>query len=168
MFDALARLAARLPASGAGARAAEQPQPAFERGLAELSAGRPDEALAAFGEALEACAAGEERARIENKRGVALVALRRLAHAREAFEAALAARPGCAPALVNLGNLLLEEGRTAEAIEFYERALAADADYAPAYFNFGIACKRSGRRAEAVRHFRTATRLEARADRSKR
>lgn len=171
MFDALARLAARRPSAGAGnpiADAAALPQAAFERGLVHLSAGRADEALVAFGEALEGGVTGEERARVQNKRGVALVTLERWPDACAAFEAALQARPGFAPALVNLGNLFLEEGRTAEAIALYERALEADPEYAPAYFNFGIACKRSGRRAEAVRHFRTATRLEARGARFRR
>jgi tetratricopeptide (TPR) repeat protein len=169
MFDVLARLAARRPWAGGKARElGAAPQGDYGRGLAALSAGRPDEALAAFCAALEGAAAGEERARIRNKCGVALVALRRFAEAREAFEAALEARATFAPALVNLGNLSLEEGRTSEAIARYERAIAADPEYAPAYLNFGIACKRSGRRAEAVRHFRTAARLEARGDRAER
>ena len=164
MFDVLARLAARRPR--AAAFPAQEEPGAYGRGLAALSAGRHEDALAAFDAALEGAPAGRERARIENKRGVALVALRRVAEAREAFLAALEAHAAFAPPMVNLGNLSLEEGLTAEAIAYYERAIAVDADYAPAYRHFGIACKRSGRRAEAVRHFRTAARLEARGDRS--
>jgi tetratricopeptide (TPR) repeat protein len=171
MFDVLARLAARRPR--AAVLPAQEEPGAYGRGLAALSAGRHEDALAAFEAAREGAApgpegtpAGRERARIENKRGVALVALRRVAEAREAFLAALEARAAFAPPLVNLGNLSLEEGRTAEAIAYYERAIAADPEYAPAYLHFGIACKRSGRRAEAVRHFRTAARLQARGDRS--
>jgi tetratricopeptide (TPR) repeat protein len=163
MFDVLARLAARRPrAAGKASGPAAEPPGDYGRGLAALSAGRAEDALAAFCAALEGAAGGEERARIENKRGVALVALGRAREAGAAFEAALEARAAFAPALVNLGNLALEEGRTAEAIAWYERAIAADPDYAPAHLNFGIACKRSGRRADAVRHFRTAARLEAR------
>lgn len=162
MFDVLARLAARRPPGGGKAALPGEPAGPYGRGLAALAAGCAEEALGAFATALEAASGEEERARILNKRGVALVALARTPQAREAFEAALAARPRFAPALVNLGNLLLEEGRTPEAIVFYERAVAADPEYAPAYLNFGIACKRSDRRAEAVRHFRTAARLEAR------
>ncbi len=168
MFDVLARLAARRPQGAKTARPPEGDPSEYERGLAALTAGRADEALAAFEAALERAPGGDERARIQNKRGVALVALARPAQARAAFNEALEARAAFAPALVNLGNLSLEEGLTAEAIGLYERAIAADPDYAPAYFNCGIACKRSGLRAQAVRHFRTAVRLEARGDRPER
>jgi tetratricopeptide (TPR) repeat protein len=169
MFDVLARLAARR----GGARGSDPARPAeapdhFGRGLGALSDGRPGDALAAFEAALLEAADDVERARIHNKRGVAFVAQGHAARAREAFQAALEARPAFAPALVNLGNLALEEGSPADAIGFYERAILADPEYGTAYFNLGIACKRSGRRAEAVRHFRTAMRLEVRAGRPER
>lgn len=99
---------------------------------------------------------------IHNKRGVALVNLRRAEEARAAFEAALAADPRYAPALVNAGNLHLEAGEAEEAIRWYERAMLCDEEYAPAHHNLAVAYKRLGRTGDAVRALRRATRLEGR------
>jgi lipoprotein NlpI len=109
------------------------------------------------------CAAGE-RAFLLNKRGVARIGLDRRALAREDFSAALAVRPQYAPALTNLGNLLLEEGDIAGAIARYEAAIGADSEYAIAHLNLGVAYKRAGRIAEGVRSLRRAQVLEQRAN----
>jgi lipoprotein NlpI len=101
-----------------------------------------------------------ERAFLLNKRGVARIGLERAAPARADFAAALEARPDYAPALTNLGNLLLEEGEVDAAIARYESAIAADREYAIAYLNLGVAYKRAGRVAEGVRALRRAQRLE--------
>lgn len=105
---------------------------------------------------------GLERAFLLNKRGVARIGLERRELAEEDFNAALAARTRYAPALTNLGNLLLESGRLPEAIAHYERAIEFDGDYAIAYLNLGVAYKRCGRVAEGVRALRHAQRLEDR------
>src|SRR6266566_3639262 len=70
--------------------------------------------------------AGEQRAAVTNKRGVALVSLQRSEEARRAFEAALEIKPRYAPALVNIGNLHLESGEIEAAVARYEAAIAAD------------------------------------------
>jgi lipoprotein NlpI len=106
---------------------------------------------------------GEERAFLLNKRGVARIGLQAPQRARADFIAALEAFSGCAPALTNLGNLLLEEGQVDAAIANYERAIASDREYANAYLNLGVAYKRAGRIAEGVRALRDAHRLEQRA-----
>ncbi|HEY6449235.1 MAG TPA: tetratricopeptide repeat protein [Candidatus Cybelea sp.] len=106
--------------------------------------------------------AEEERAFLLNKRGVARMGLKLPELARADFEASLKAHPGYPPALTNLGNMLLEEGRLEAAIANYETAIAADPDYAIAYLNLGVACKRAGRFGEAVRALRHAQRLERR------
>ncbi len=106
---------------------------------------------------------GKERAFLLNKRGVARVGLQAKELARADFTAALEASPGHAPALTNLGNMLLEEGQIDAAIASYERAIAGDRAYANAYLNLGVAFKRAGRLAEAVRALRDALRLEQRA-----
>jgi lipoprotein NlpI len=67
-----------------------------------------------------------QRAFLLNKRGVARIALERREAAREDFSAALVALSRYAPALTNLGNLLLEEGDVDGAIARYESAIAAD------------------------------------------
>jgi lipoprotein NlpI len=104
-----------------------------------------------------------ERAFLLNKRGVARIGLTQRERAREDFTAALEAASTYAPALTNLGNLLLEEGEIDAAIAQYERAISADREYAIAYLNLGVAHKRAGRFAEAVRALREAQRLEGRA-----
>ena len=111
---------------------------------------------------LERPSDGPERAFLLNKRGVARIGLELRANAREDFAAALEAHPCYAPALTNLGSLLLEEGRLEEAIAHYERAVKSDRDYAVAHLNLGVAYKRAGRVAEGVRALRYAQRLEDR------
>jgi lipoprotein NlpI len=105
----------------------------------------------------------EERAFLLNKRGVARIGLERRELARADFDAALEMRPHYAPALTNLGNLLLEDGRIDAAIARYESAISDDRDYAIAYVNLSVAYKRIGRIDEAVRALRHAHRLERRA-----
>ena len=139
-----------------------QPQDAYERGVAALDAGRLQEAFVTLGDALNSAVDDGARVAARNKRGVVAVGLGRRAEALEDFHAALALDARYAPALVNLGNLSLEDGRIDEAIEYYQAALRADDQYSGAHRNMGIACKRIGRHADAVRHLRIATRLEIR------
>jgi lipoprotein NlpI len=104
-----------------------------------------------------------ERAFLFNKRGVAHMGSDKRERAREDFTAALEAVARYAPALTNLGNLLLEDGRLDAAIARYESAMAADPEYALAYLNASVAYKRAGRLADAVRALRRSQRLESRA-----
>jgi protein O-GlcNAc transferase len=122
-----------------------------------------EEALSALIERIEEA---PERAFLLNKRGVARIGLDRRELARDDFAAALEARPDYAPALTNLGNLLLEEGAVEAAIARYERAVARDPEYAIAYLNLSVAYKRAGRIADAVRALRHSQRLESRASAS--
>ena len=132
-----------------------QPSTPFEHGLAALDAGRHEEALRHFAAADPDCA-------VENKRGVAFVALGRRNDALAAFCDALSRDGRYAPALVNLGNLLLEDGALDDAIDYYRAAIAADESYPLAYRNLGLALKQAGRRGQGVRALRSAVRLEAR------
>lgn len=97
-----------------------------------------------------------------NKRGVARINLGRRDDARADFESALECVRRYAPALTNIGNLLLEEGRVDDAISAYCDAIASDHEYAVAYVNLGSAYKRAGRLDEAVRALRTGLRMEGR------
>jgi lipoprotein NlpI len=119
-------------------------------------------AQAEFTSLLERPPDGLERAFLLNKRGVARIGLELRDLAREDFAAALEVDACYAPALTNLGSLLLEEGRLEEAIAHYERAVESDRDYAVAHLNLGVAYKRAGRIAEGVRALRYAQRLEDR------
>lgn len=72
------------------------------------------------------------------------------------FAMALELSPAFAPALVNVGNLLLEDGDLKGAVARYEAALRSDDGYHVAHLNLGVAYKKLGRHAEAVREFRRA------------
>ena len=101
-----------------------------------------------------------DRAGIFNKRGVARVHLGHHEDALNDFREALEIRPGYAPALVNIGNLLLEGGEVEAALLQYEAAVRSDDAYRVAHFNLGVALKKLGRHADAVREFRRADRLK--------
>lgn len=142
---------------------------AFELALRDMAHHRYDEALARLEELLaDPQLPPAERAAVANKRGVALIELRRRDEARAAFEQALEIVPRFAPALVNIGNLHLEAGETEEAIRLYESAVLSDDEYATAHHNLGVAYKRLGRMGDAVRELRRAHRLEGRVVRRQR
>jgi tetratricopeptide (TPR) repeat protein len=141
----------------------------FELALRDMAHRRYGEALARLDALLaDADLPAPERAAIANKRGVALVELRRIAEARAAFLQALEIAPKFAPALVNIGNLHLEAGEIEEAVRCYDSAILSDDDYALAHHNLGVAYKRLGRMGDAVREFRRAHRLEGRVVRRQR
>jgi len=131
--------------------------------LEALGRGRYAEAVAGLDALLASTACSPaDRAFYLNKRGVTRVALGQPELAREDFEGALSSVARYAPAIANLGNLLMEAGDVEGAIGRYEAAVAADDDYAVAHFNLGIAYKRAGRLDEGVRAMRKAQRLEGR------
>jgi len=151
MFSKLTALFRRRPPTGYGSA------------LSQLERGRAEEALAGLDALLDDREFSETtRAALLNKRGVALIDLRRRDEALAAFHAALECDPRFAPALTNIGNVFFEDGKTAEAIAQYEDALRADDDYPPAHANLAAAYKRLGRHGDAVRELRRAHRLEAR------
>lgn len=149
MFRFLAQIAA--------ARRNRHPRALALAALARHEFSAADEALSA----LIACEkAPSERAFLLNKRGVARMGLDLREQAAADFAAASHGAGAYAPALTNLGNLLLESGDFDGAIAKYEAALAADPDYAVAHFNLGVACKRAGNIGSGVRSLRRAQRLD--------
>ena len=78
------------------------------------------------------------------------------ADARDAYTRAVALDPGLAPARVNLGRLLQEDGRIREAAAEYEAALRADPRHPTAAFNLGTALEDLGRREQAIAAYRRA------------
>ncbi len=126
-------------------------------------------AEAAFSALLEAESLGAGRSRLLlNKRGVARVGAQRTRAGGAISKPRSAAIAAYAPALTNLGNLLLDAGDVDGAIARYERAIASDAEYAVAHLNLGAAYKRAGRIADAVRALRQAERFERRTKRRRR
>ncbi len=141
----------------------------FELALRDMAHRKYEDAIARLDEILaDPQLPAPEYAAAANKRGVALVELKRLDEARAAFERALEIVPKFAPALVNIGNLHLEAGDTDEAIRYYESAVRSDEDYALAHHNLGVAYKRLGRTGDSVRELRKAHRLEGRVVRKQR
>ena len=139
-----------------------RPATALERGTQALRAGRLDAAEAELVAARDDAATPVLRAQAVNK--LALVALARgdRGAAQRLLALALELDPRCVAAIVNQGNLLLEDGRPDDAVAVYQRALAIDADSADAHHNLGVAYRRLGRRADSVRELRRATGLERR------
>lgn len=134
----------------------------LERAARALRRGDLDQAERCLDEALAAAADDRERAVVHNKRALVALARGDRAAARTAVEAALAAHEACVPAIVNAGNLLLEDGDLAGAIARFERAIRLDPDFPEAHHNLGVAYRRAGRRSDAVRELRRATGLERR------
>jgi len=133
-------------------------QSPFERALGLMQTGQYARAEAELSRLLETESRTRERAGIFNKRGVARIEQGRREDALPDFAAALELQPAFAPALVNIGNLLLESGDVEGAIVHYEAALRSDDHYRVARLNLGVAYKKLGRHAEAVREFRRADR----------
>jgi protein O-GlcNAc transferase len=72
------------------------------------------------------------------------------APAEQAYRAVLAEHPHHAPALCNLGSLLVKSNRFDEATSCYELALRAEPGYADAHFNLGNLYRKLERHREAV------------------
>ncbi|HEY1729038.1 MAG TPA: tetratricopeptide repeat protein [Candidatus Baltobacteraceae bacterium] len=140
----------------------QPPRDPFERAILELEKGDPSAAVTGFTAMLHSARDNDECARLYNKRGVAHVRLGEREHALRDFSEALAVVPRFAPALANIGNLLVEEGAFEDAIAHYEAAIRADESYAIAHLNLSVAYRKTGRRAAAVRELRLAHRLEGR------
>ena len=69
------------------------------------------------------------------------------------YRQALAARPGDAVLLDNLGTALLEQGEIEEAIACYREALDQSPDFAEAHFHLGAVLSQNGRIAEGFDHY---------------
>jgi tetratricopeptide (TPR) repeat protein len=143
-------MAAAAPASGADL---------VRAGNERLKAGRPDEALARFVEALDE-APGHVPAMVGFVR--AALALGRSAEAEEAAAQALALAPEDRDANLFGGVASEARGRLPEAIARYEKALAKDAKSWLAHFNLGRALAQVGRRDEAAEKLARACELAPR------
>jgi tetratricopeptide (TPR) repeat protein len=130
---------------------------AFERGLRALESGEYERALREFSTAV---CGGDRPALALCKRGVCWVRLHNKQQAANDFDRALELDAGCVPAIVNLGNLALEDGRLDEAQARYEAALRLDQNYAAAHYNLAILYKRRGQLQQSVRAFRLAAKLD--------
>jgi len=152
LFDLFRRRppAASVASPSAGAQR-EQAERWILRGNADEDAGRHDDALASYEEALRLL---PEMARAHLNRGNALFAAGRLDAAIAAYQTALQHEPGYARAHCNLGNAYLIARRLKPALAAYDSALAADPGLLPAEIGRGNALDDLGRSDEAIESYR--------------
>jgi len=126
---------------------------------AELEATSPDEALAAYQQALA----------LDPTLAAAHVNLGQLHHARQGYReaeshyrSALAIEPDDPIASFNLGVVLEDMARLKDAESAYRQALAADPNFADAHYNLGLLYESRGRTRDALRHLSAYKRLTKR------
>ncbi len=125
-------------------------------GKALLDDGRPEEALVAFGAALER---DPEDVDVLANTGVALIRTGRLGEAEAELRRALALAPRHRVVLQNLAESLRKQERFEEALGYYRAAIEADGANALAWAGMGDTLLRMGRLDEAVRNFDRALAL---------
>ncbi|MCY1015271.1 tetratricopeptide repeat protein [Pyxidicoccus sp. MSG2] len=120
---------------------------AFERGEAALSAGRMDEASAAYREAL---AATPGYAAALNGLGSVLFRKGQVADAIARFREATQADPGLKMAFFNLGYAARKAGDAATAAQAYERYTQLEPNDADGYYGLGESYRQLGQKDKAV------------------
>ena len=120
---------------------------AFERGEAALSAGRMDEAGAAFREAL---AATPGYAAALNGLGSVLFRKGQVADAIARFREATQADPGLKMAYFNLGYAARKAGDAATAAQAYERYTQLEPSDADGYYGLGESYRQLGQKDKAI------------------
>lgn len=160
-FDtaSLLRRSSRRPAMPLPRRGLRLSAPQWYDLAAELEATSPDEALAAYRQALA----------LDPTLAAAHVNLGQLVHARANFRdaemhyrEALCIDPDDPVAAFNLGVVLEDTGRPAEAERAYKRALGIDPTFADVYYNLAVFYESRGRKREALRHLSAYKRLTRR------
>jgi tetratricopeptide (TPR) repeat protein len=116
-------------------------------GTALRAAGRVDEAVKVYGQAL---ARDGDAASVHYNLGNALMAQGKAAEAAAEFQLALQANPRFVDALNNLGMAFDAQGRLDEAIDAFRRATLADPQSAVAFANLGKALATRGANREAA------------------
>jgi Flp pilus assembly protein TadD len=121
--------------------------------LGELD--RPDEALAAFRQAL---AADPDNPQVHNNLGVVLRETGRLAESEEAFRTVVRLMPGMAFGHYNLGHTLFLQGRYQASLAAYLRGQQLDVGRSPVQASrLAMARLASGDAAGALRDLKTCT-----------
>jgi tetratricopeptide (TPR) repeat protein len=153
LFSALA-----LSACGGGSGGSPGATDAFARGLQAQTAGKFDEATAAYYEVLSK----------DPKSSAALFNLGLIAHlqnrpiaAESYYRLALEPEPNNAKALFNLAIVRANaSGGAQEAVTLYKKVIALLPDYADAHFNLALVLRSLGQTAEAQQAFASAQRLD--------
>jgi tetratricopeptide (TPR) repeat protein len=134
---------------------------ALSRGLQAHTAGKFDEATAAYFETL--AKDPKNKFAFYNLGVIAQGAQdqKRAAAAEAYYRLALEQDPTMASALFNLAILRGNVGANQDAADLYRRVIAVEPNNAAAHFNFGLVLRFLGQTAEAQQEFATAQRLDA-------
>jgi tetratricopeptide (TPR) repeat protein len=136
----------------------------FEDGLVAYERGDFNKAAALFTAAISQ---GDNVAASHSKRGVCRLHWGDRAEAERDFRQAIAFDDRCLSAIINLGNLMVEDGKLDEAQVYYDRALRIDETYAFAHYNLGVLHRKRGDIAASVHELRLAAKYEAKDSRKK-
>jgi protein O-GlcNAc transferase len=128
----------------------------FNRGIAFLTQGKPQEAEASFRRALEL---DPDRPELHNNLAKTLIDQRRLDEALDSYRRAIEIAPAQAAAHYNIANLLRERGAWSEAEQSYRRALDREPQNPDFHNNLGNLLKDCERYEEAIACYRQAIAL---------
>lgn len=121
--------------------------------------GRFDEAVAAYGRAIDLCPPYYEA---YLNRGMLLARLGHRAAAIEDFERVLEIKSDEWRAFVEMGNVRLAQGEHGKALDIYRKAMAIEPSNADLQCNIGLACSEAGDMEASVEHYRMAIALSPR------
>jgi tetratricopeptide (TPR) repeat protein len=131
---------------------------ALSRALQAHSAGKLDEATAAYFETL---AKDPKNKFAFYNLGVLAQAQSRAVAAESYYRLAIEQDTRMGSALFNLALLRANAGANQEAADLYRRVIAIDPNYAAAHFNLGFVLRALGQTAEAQQEFAKAQQLDA-------
>ncbi len=126
-------------------------------GFAFRDSGRPDDALAAFDQAI---ALNPNLARVHYGKGLALSDLGRWMESIVEFQSALTLDPKYVPPHANLSYVFQKLGEYDKAVTEAQTAIQLDPQYAPAYNNLGVSYAYLGKMEEAAKAFQEAASLD--------
>ena len=125
----------------------------YKRGNALVAQKKPDEAIAAYGQAIVLRA---DFAEAHFALGIALVNRRRFAEAIGAYRTVIALRPDAPEPYFNLAIALTAQGAPRDAIAPYRQAIALKPNFAEAYLNLGVLLRELGQADELIELSRRA------------
>jgi tetratricopeptide (TPR) repeat protein len=131
---------------------------ALSRALQAHTAGKLEEATAAYFETL---AKDPKNKFAFYNLGVIAQGQNRAAAAEAYYRLAIEQDARMGSALFNLAILRAQAGANQEAADLYRRVIAIDPNYAAAHFNLGLILRLLGQNAEAQQELATAQRLDA-------
>lgn len=157
LAEASGQLWLDFPAAGASGATVPDSELWFQRALRLEGEERLEEAVLAYGKALDPA---RPRLDIAFNLGNALYALGRYEDAVRALTLATELDPEYVEAWNNLGNALSQLERHADACGHFERALALEPDYGDAHFNLAESLAACGEVERARRHWRAYLALD--------